>query len=219
MFRNTLVIALFISSSNFCNAQIVFVFDNENTAIGGGLNGEESGKFTVGGLEITVIALGGKFNSNANFFGINDIAENDVYGFDVRPEGSGGPGGTGPEQFTFSFNRAVSLSGFSVSSFETDDRIDLISSDGLLATIGSNGETNLTFNLDTELEAGEEVLVLTTGGTFGNGWSLDNISVSSFSAVPEPGSIVFLCLLGGGFLARRRYLSNKKSAEESRSEA
>lgn len=219
MFRYALVVLLFISFSIPCNAQIVFGFGNEGTAIGGGLDGEESGSFTIDGLTITVTSFSGEFKADGTSFGIDGFTpDNDAVGFDVRPE-AGGPGGAGPEQFTFSFDKAVTITGFSVSSFEADDQINLLdftAENPLVASLESNGATEIDFLMNVDLGARNEIDVVTTAGTFGNGWSLDSITVSpSLSAVPEPGSIVVLCVLGGGFLARRRYLIKKNSVKES----
>lgn len=161
--------------------QTTFAFDNETTTIGAGLDGQSSGSFEVGGIEITASSSVGPFNGTSSNFGINQPASgDDTDGFDFTE--SGGPGVA--ENFTLSFDQAVTLVSFDVSSFGTSDEITLLDGATTIATITSTGSTSLGNYL---LGASSSISVNTTAGSYANGWSFDSITV-----VPEPSTFGLL---------------------------
>jgi len=156
------------------HAQTVFVFEGSGSTIGAGLSGELTGSFTVSGIEITATASEANFNATGSGFGINQAASgDDTDGFDFTN------GTDNSEGFTLSFDQAVYLNSFSVSSFGSSDEVTITDSANSVATITSTGSTSLGNYL---LGSGSTLNVSTTAGTYGNGWSFDSITVT---AVPE----------------------------------
>ena len=161
------IACLAMASVGTAHAGIVFDFLNEDTELGGLLDGNSSGMITIGGLTITVTANPGDFNGTSSNFGINQAAGgDDTDGFDNAQ--AGGPGVA--EGFTFSFDQDVNLMTFDVSSFSATDMIDISSGGVPIVTVDSTGSTSLG---NTFIAAGTNIDVITTGGTYGNGWSLD----------------------------------------------
>lgn len=177
-------------------AQSTFVFEDQTTTIGSGLDDASSGSFTVSGIEISASSLSGPFNATASNFGINQpTGGDDTDGIDFAVGG----GAAFAESFTLSFDQDVLLNTFDVSSFGASDEITLLDGGFTVATITSTGETSLG---DYNLSSSSLLTVETTAGVFGNGWSFDSITVS---AVPEPGTYALLAgTMALGFIMIRR---------------
>ncbi|NCF91257.1 MAG: PEP-CTERM sorting domain-containing protein [Verrucomicrobiaceae bacterium] len=169
-------------------AGMIFQFDNQTTAIGIALDNQTSGTFGVGGIQMTATASTGVFNTTADNFGINQQASNDdTDGFDFTEGGGSGVA----EGLTIKFDQNVLLENFDVSSFNAgNDQISLKVGASNVATVTGTGTTSLG---NFALTANTDLLISTTGGIYGNGWSLDSIEVSA-APVPEPSSM----LLAGG---------------------
>ena len=177
-------------------AQTTFRFADTSTTIGAGLDGLSSGSFTVGTIGITATASAAVFNATSSEFGINQTASgDDTDGFDFGEVA--GPGIA--EGFTLSFDQGVQLIGFSVSSWnDGTDAVTITEAAATVATIANTGMTSLG---NYSLSLGSTLTVATTGGSYGNGWSFDEITV----VVPEPGAGALFAGLGGmAFVALRR---------------
>jgi hypothetical protein len=196
----TLLTAAAISCFAFsASADTTFTFDDSSTTIGAALSGQSSGSFTVNDIEITATASTDTFNATGSGFAINQTAGgDDTDGFDfTETEGDGIA-----EGFTLSFDQDVYLVDFSVSSWSTSggDEVSIMDGTTLVATITSTGSTSLG---DYLLSESSELTVMTTAGTYGNGWSFDSITVS---AVPEASTFALIsgfCALGFVMLRRR----------------
>ncbi|MGB0744299.1 MAG: hypothetical protein ACPGSB_07210 [Opitutales bacterium] len=158
---------------------MIFNFSDTSTSIGAALDGETTGTFNVDGIEITATALIDEFNVTGSGFGINQAASNDdTDAFDFTQDA---PGPGVAEGFTLSFDQAVTLINFEVSSWNSGvDEVTLMDGATIIATISSTG-INLLGNYS--LGAFSPITVNTTAGSYGNGWSFDAITVA---AVPEP---------------------------------
>ena len=185
------------------SADIVYVFDNQTTTIGAGLDGQSTGFFTQSGASGTATltatsSTSDLFNATASEFGINQSASgDDTDGFDFTQ--SGGPGVA--EGLILSFDTNVLLDTIDVSSFSADsDLIEVVVGGTTVATVDSTGTTSLD---SFAVSAGTDVLINTTAGAYGNGWSLDSFGVTVV-AVPEPGAVTLLGLFSLGAIARRR---------------
>ena len=100
-----------------------------------------------------------------------------------------------------SFDTNVLLDTIDVSSFSADsDLIEVVVGGTTVATVDSTGTTSLD---SFAVSAGTDVLINTTAGAYGNGWSLDSFGVTVV-AVPEPGAVTLLGLFSLGAIARRR---------------
>jgi hypothetical protein len=147
------------------------------------------------GLSITMTANPGNFNQTpSGGFGINQSASGDETSFFDNAE-TMGPGIA--EGFTFSFNQDVQLGDFVVSSLSegNSDSIDISIGGGSIATVlGADGV--IFTSLGTVVDAGTNITVSTTGGSYGNGWSLESIEVTG---VPEPTSATLFGLASFGF--------------------
>ncbi len=187
------------------SADIVYEFFNNGTTIGAALDGQASGSFTQSGPSGTatltaMTSLAGEvFNSTGSNpgFGINQSASNDdTDGFDF--DELGGPGVA--EGLILSFDTNVLLESISVGSFSSTDEVQVLVGGTTVATINSTGATSLN---GFALSAGTSVLINTTAGTYGNGWSLNSFDVT-VEAVPEPGAVMLLGLFSLGAVSRRR---------------
>jgi hypothetical protein len=178
--------------------QATFVFENSGTTIGGALSGQSSGSFAVDGIEITATASIDEFNATGSGFGINQSASgDDTDGFDFTETAGLGVA----EGFTLSFDQAVTLISFDVSSWNAGgDEVTLLDGATTIGTITSTGSTLLG---NYALAHGSSIIVNTTAGTYGNGWSFGSITVS---AVPEPGSFALIagCLGMVSIMLKRR---------------
>lgn len=163
-------------------AQTTFVFGNNTTTIGAGLDGASTGSFTVGGIEMTATTSVDIFNATASNFGINQSASgDDTDGFDFTE--TSGPGIA--EGFSLTFDTDVQLVSFNVSSWNSGfDEVTLMDGATTVATITSTGVTALS---NYALSSSSTLTVTTTAGTYGNGWSFESITV-----VPEPRTYVLL---------------------------
>ena len=185
------------------SADIVYVFDDQTTTIGAGLDGQSTGSFTQSGVSGTATltattSTGDDFNATGSGFGINQSAsDDDTAGFDFTQ-----PGGPGvAEGLILSFDTNVLLDTIDVSSFSADsDLIEVVVGGTTVATVDSTGTTSLS---SFAVSAGTDVLINTTAGAYGNGWSLDSFGVTVV-AVPEPGAVALLGLFSLGAIARRR---------------
>ena len=183
MVRSLFLMALICSAHQCTHGGIIFLFEDNTTLIGSGLDNQPFGSFTVSGLEITATASTGSFNATSSGFGINQSASgDDTDGFDF--EEGGGPGLA--EGLMISFDSDVWLNNIDVSSFGGSDEIMLTFSSGTFATVSSTGTTSLG---NTFVAASDPITIATTAGNYGNGWSLDFIEAT---AVPEPSSLLFL---------------------------
>jgi hypothetical protein len=197
--KQTLLAAAAISSlACIASADTTFIFDDESTTIGAGLDEVSSASFTQDGIEITASASTDLFNATSSNFGINQAAsDDDTDGFDFTQTSGEGIA----EGFTLSFDQDVYLVDFSVSSWNTGgDEVSIMDGTTLVATISSTGTTSLS---DYLLSSSSELSVMTTAGSYGNGWSFDSITVS---AVPEPSTFALLsgfCALSFVMLRRR----------------
>ena len=184
------------------SADIVYVFDNQTTTIGAGLDGQSTGSFTQSGVSGTATltattSTGDDFNATGSGFGINQSAsDDDTDGFDFTQ-----PGGPGvAEGLILSFDTDVLLESIAVSSFSSTDEIEVVVGGTTVTTVDSTGTTSLS---SFAVSAGTDVLINTTAGAYGNGWSLDSFGVTVV-AVPEPGAVTLLGLFSLGAIARRR---------------
>jgi hypothetical protein len=192
----TLLTAAAISCFAYsASAQTTFVFDDDSTTIGAGLDTQSTGSFTQDGIQITATASTDEFNAAGSFFGINQSASgDDTDSFDFTE--AGGPGIA--EGFTLSFDQDVQLVNFAVSSWSAgNDEVTIMDGLTLVATISSTGVTSLG---NYALSGSSPLTVMTTAGTYGNGWSFDSITV-----VPEPGTFALLAGFAAlGFVMLRR---------------
>jgi len=180
-------------------ASLEFVFMNDSTAIGMALDSQNSGSVTQGGVEMTATAGPGPFNATGSFFGINQSAGgDDTDGFDF--EESGGPGVA--EMITISFDADVFLESIRVSSFGSSDEVTVSEGMNTIAVVSMTGMTSLG---SYALSANTPFAIATTAGSYGNGWSLDSLTISTVTAVPEPTTFLpLLAVLIGTALSRRR---------------
>ncbi|MFK8114542.1 MAG: PEP-CTERM sorting domain-containing protein [Rubripirellula sp.] len=204
MFQRVLVtLVLFGGAQVQGDAGVVFVFDNQESVIGSGLDGQASGMFTVSGLEITVSTSSGLFNATSSGFGINQSESgDDTDGFDFTQALGLGIA----ENFTISFDQAVQLDRIDVSSFGTSDEITIFVGGTTVASVSDGATTNLG---GFSVAANTDISINTTAGSYGNGWSLDFIEAT---AVPEPSGFAAIAL-GLGVLVRRRLAFRKVSAK------
>jgi len=196
---HTLLTAAAISCFAYsASAQTTFTFLDDTTTIGSGLDGSSTGSFTVSGIEITATANDGVFNGTGSGFGINQTAiGDDTDGIDFAIPADA-PGII--ESFTLTFDQAVILNSFEVSSFGASDEITITDGASTVATITSTGLTSLgNYNLGSS----STLSVTTSAGTYANGWSFDAITVT---AVPEPSSFALLagCFALASVMIRRR---------------
>lgn len=196
--RSLFLLASLCSTVPVANASVVLTFENQNSTIGAGLDNQTSGSFLIDGITISVNSASGPFNATASGFGINQAASgDDTDAFDFTE--MAGPGIA--ENFTISFDQAVILNNFSVSSFGSSDQIEILAGPALLATINTTGTSSLG---NFVLPALTNLSINTTAGSYGNGWSFDSIEVT---AVPEPSSFV---LFAAGTCASLAYRKRRK---------
>ncbi len=175
-----------LATCSSAQADIVYEFRDETTTVGAGLDGQTTGSFLQGGVTMTAtvaLSTAGTFNGTGSFFGINQSAPgDDTDGFDFTE--TAGPGVA--EGLTLSFDQTLQLEAIEVASFGGADEITITSGGSTIATITSTGSHSLgsfTLAADTDVE------ILTTAGSYGNGWSL-----VSFTVTPEPSGISLLAV-------------------------
>lgn len=162
----------------------------------------------VEGLNMTMTALpGGEvFNATKYYFGINQSASgDDTSGFDF----SSGDGTGQAEGFKFHFDKPVFLTRIVVRSWNDGmDEAEVTVNGEHLATMT---EAPLTSLLDYRLEAFTDVTVMTTGGSYGNGWALASVQMElAPDTTPVPESGISLPWLAG-FLATGLVLRHRRS--------
>lgn len=193
-----LCIPILLAFTASADANIVFVFDNNTTTIGGGLDNLATGSFTQSGVQITATSFvaneASVFNSTANGFGINQTGSGDeTAAFD----NAGANAGENAEGLDLSFDTSLQLVEIDVDSFSVinGDEITISIGGTTVATVTSTGTTSLG---NFAYSANDIIEIRTTGGDYGSGWNFVSITVT-----PEPSSL-FLCLQLAGVVAYRR---------------
>jgi hypothetical protein len=92
----------------------------------------------------------------------------------------------------------VVLSSIDVSSFGSGDEVTISFSGGTIAVVTSSGSNSLG---STVIAANDPITVLTTGGSYGNGWSLDSVELT---AIPEPATALLGSVAAVALAGRRR---------------
>lgn len=193
----TLYLVILISLvSHKLDAQVSFVFGDDNSPFFSALDNQASAVLNIGSIEMTITAKTGSFNFTSTDFGINQPASgDDTDGFNFEESGGAGVA----EGFTVSFNQDVVLKSIAVSSFGASDLIQLLDGESSLLTISSTGLTDLA---DYHLSSSSVLSVDTIGGAYSNGWTLESITVAP---VPEPSSYSLFGAAGAlGFSVFRR---------------
>ncbi len=130
--------------------------------------------FTNSGLVATFTASVSEMNRTTSGFGINDTSTtaDDTDALDIG------------EWIDISFDTTITLTNVSVSSWNTNGTdkgtiyVNSVSN-GVITSSGGNPFTII-------VPAGEELRIASTGGDYGNGWSLDSLAVWIGTNLPVP---------------------------------
>lgn len=183
--------------------QTTFVFDDGSStgAAGLKLEGESSTTYTLDGMTLTASTAFGVFNLTNTGFGPNDVIGDDTDFFD------------GSESMVFSFDEegtfnSIDFASLGGSGQETETATISFAGTGGGATtynLRDSGTSDIAVgsndffdNIGYSFEAGEQITLSITAG---NGWTLENFTVT---VVPESGTFALMAGLSGMFLVMLR---------------
>lgn len=185
------------------SAQVTFVFDDGSStgAAGLALEGESNTTYTQGGIELSASTEFGIFNLTGSGFGPNDVGSlDDTDRFD------------GIESMVFSFNTAGTFQSIDLAALVGATETATLSfagigggstifhlRDDVSSSIVSSGD-DFFEGIDYDFAPGESI---TLSITVGNGWTLENFTVT---AVPEPATYALIAgmLALASVVVRRR---------------